>query len=109
MAQQELHPEHGIRLLLEREGHSDERASYRGAIYTSDAVFEYAVELDISGAAELSPQSGAAAENQLALENLARSIARAASRRAADGLAPWPPRILRWRGPGRQGRQPASS
>ena len=34
---------------------------------------------------------------------LAKLTARAAAKKRADGMPPWPARVLRWRGPGRGG------
>lgn len=47
--------------------------------------------------------AGAAAPPELEEKLLAhaRQAARAAERKAAEELPPWPHRVLRWRGPGR--------
>ncbi len=72
-------------------------------IYTPDASFSYSAELEKGGAAalSLSGKNAADADTEKRLLNFAKSMARAAERKEADGLAPWPERILRWRGPGR--------
>ncbi len=46
---------------------------------------------------------GSAAPAELADKLLAhaRQVARAAERKAAEDLPPWPHRVTRWRGPGR--------
>lgn len=96
----ELHPTEGARLLLERleVEAGGERASYRAAVYTPSEAFEYRAVLEAGGGAELEPRGDAAPPgHEKKLSNLARSLARAARRKAADGLDPWPPRVLRWR------------
>lgn len=100
----ELHPTEGIRLLLlcREVDESGTRARYAARVYTPEQCFEYRADLEPSGAATLAPVGEEAApDHRLKLENLVKSIARAAGRKAAGGLAPWPPRVLRWRGPGR--------
>lgn len=97
-------PREGAKLLLERQSTSEDasRAEYRGHIYTPERRYDLRVSLDTSGEAELAP-IGERAQPELAkaLENIAKSIARAAARKHEDGLPPWPRRIHRWRGPGR--------
>lgn len=99
-----LHPTEGIRLLLECEEVAEDaqRARYAAAIYTVDACFGYRAELSMDGAATLTADADAASsEHETQLSKLAKSTARAAKRKHADRLSPWPPRVLRWRGPGR--------
>ena len=106
-----LHPSEGARFLLERRAveQGGDAARYRAAIYTPDARFEYEATLRAGGEVELAPaaaeQGGAPAPAPAELESKllahARTCARAAQRKQADGLPPWPHRILRWRGPGR--------
>ena len=97
----ELHPTEGIRMLLVREAIEDDgrRARYRAALYTPDRAFEYRAQLSDDGEAQLTSTGGdpPTPAQQKKLENLLRSLARAAGRKAADGLEPWPPRVLRWR------------
>jgi hypothetical protein len=96
----ELHPTEGIRMLLVREAVEDHgrRARYQAALYTPDRSYEYRAELCDDGEAELTSTGDEAPPPQRKkLENLLRSLARAAGRKAADGLEPWPPRVLRWR------------
>jgi hypothetical protein len=95
-------PTRGARFLLEREAVSEggARARYRARIDTPDAEHAYHVELTTDGGATLEG-GGVCPEHEDRLIDLARSIARAADRRGADGLAPWPERQTRWRGPGR--------
>ena len=98
------HPTSGIRLLLVRRVVTPDgsRADYDAAVYTPDTAYHYDAVLDQRGNATLTPRGPVAPdENEQALLKLARSTARAAARRVADRLEPWPPRLMRWRGPGR--------
>jgi hypothetical protein len=99
-----LHPEEGARFLLERTSIEDDgrAARYRAAVYTPDAVFEYAAHLRAGGEVEMTA-IGVAAPPALEDKLLAhaRQAARAAERKAAEELPPWPYRVTRWRGPGR--------
>jgi hypothetical protein len=97
----DLAPTEGARLLLERERDDGSRAEYRAAIYTPDATYEGRAALDDDGGAELAID--APEELAEALRMLAKLTARAARKKREDGLAPWPARVLRWRGPGRGG------
>lgn len=101
-----LHPTEGARFLLERdagdEGGDEARAQYAAAIYTPDERFAYRVTVALDGASEVIPDPGGAPPDlQTRLEMIARLTARSAARKQADGLRPWPPRVLRWKGPGR--------
>ena len=59
-------------------------------------------DLKMEGTALLTAEAEAATkEDEEALRKLAKSRARAAKRKLANRLPPWPPRVLRWRGPGR--------
>lgn len=106
------HPTAGARVLLERQHISDDgtSATYAASIFTPTVRFDYQVNLTNSGevtvVAQQSPTAtvGPAPEHENLLATVARLTARGASKRAADGLLPWPPRILRWRGPGRGGQ-----
>lgn len=96
-------PSDGARLLLERRAVAPDGASatYRAAVITPDARFEYDAVLRTDGTAELSPLAEPAAPDwEERLLNHARQAARAAERRRVDNLSPWPPRLLRWRAPG---------
>jgi hypothetical protein len=100
----ELAPTVGARYLLERIDSVSGEASarYRAAIHTPDAVFEYEVTLELAGSAALEargPAAGPALEANLTA--IARAIARSAGKHLAEGMPPWPRRVLRWRGPGR--------
>jgi hypothetical protein len=94
----DLHPTDGARYLLELDGALDDghRARYRVAIYTPDAAFTAAATLGDDGSAALEP-TGAPDELHARLATIARLVARDAARLAADGMPPWPQRILRWR------------
>lgn len=96
----DLTPTEGARLLLEREREDRGSAEYRAAIYTPDASYEGRARLGEDGSAEVDVP-GAPEELLEALEMIARLTARSAAKRRADGLATWPARVLRWRGPGR--------
>lgn len=96
-----LHPTEGARFLLERLSEDGARASYRASIYTPDAVFSTTATLADDGAVELAGPTGAPAELEDKLAMFAKLTARGAVRREEDGLARWPARVLRWRGPGR--------
>lgn len=93
----DLHPTDGARYLLERDGAGDAaQARYRAAIYTPDAAFSATAVLDDDGAVELGA-TGAPDELHARLVSLCRLVARDAARLRADGLPPWPARVLRWR------------
>jgi hypothetical protein len=97
-----LHPQEGVRFLLELVSVEGTTARYRAAIYTPDAVFEYLAVLEQGGEAALTAAGPPApAELEPKLLAHARQAARAAARKAAEELPPWPHRVLRWRGPGR--------
>jgi hypothetical protein len=97
----ELRPTAGARFLLERAIEQGASATYRATIFTPDA--EYATTLELSDDGSVSGRDPAGAPSDLAhmLARLASLTARGAAKRRADGLAAWPQRILRWRGPGR--------
>ena len=95
-----LTPSAGARFLLEREQVDATRATYRAAIYTPEATFTTTARLDEDGSIEVEP-SGAPDELHDMLVMQARLVARGAAKRREDGLATWPARLLRWRGPGR--------
>jgi hypothetical protein len=100
---EDLRPAEGARFLLEREAIEPDggAARYRATIFTPDAEHRYGLALRDDGDAALSGGGVADADLETRLVEQARSIARAAARRRADGLPPWPERVLRWRGPGR--------
>lgn len=93
-------PSEGARFLLELEHDAGARAIYRVAIATRDAVYEARATLADDGGVEL-PATGAPDELAATLATLAKLIARGAAKKREDGHPAWPPRVLRWRGPGR--------
>lgn len=100
----DLRPTEGARFLLERSSPDKvgKTASYRATIHTPDGDHAYTLALDDDGGASLTAAGGSAgAALEERLLDLARSAARAASRRRAEGILPWPDRIQKWRGPGR--------
>ena len=93
-----------MRFLLERQAIEQEGAAarYRAAVYTPGEAFEYTALLRAGGEVEMTPVAASApAELEDKLLAHARQTARAAARKAAEDLPPWPHRVLRWRGPGR--------
>ena len=93
-------PSRGARLLFERLSVAPDQSTaiYRAAIITPEAQFVYEALLHLGGDAELRPLGDAASpEWQDRLRSHARQTARAAERRRAENLPPWPPRLLRWR------------
>jgi len=89
-------PTAGARFVLERTGDDGARATYRASIYTPDAVYASTAVLADDGGVELAP-TGAPGELDETLATFAKLTARAAAKRRADGLPPWPPRVMRWR------------
>ncbi len=99
-----LNPTEGVRLLLQRQevDEGEQRARYTATIYTVTSSFSYAAQLSMDGSATLEAAGESATpEDEDKLVKLSKSVARAAKRKLADKLVPWPPRVLRWRGPGR--------
>ena len=95
----DLTPTEGVRLLLERERDDGHAAAYKAAIYTPGATHEGHATLFDDGTVRIElPAPGELVEMMLML---ARLTARAAAKKREDGVAPWPARVLRWRGPGR--------
>ena len=95
----DLTPTEGARFLLEREREDGATAVYKAAIYTPDATFEGVATLNDDGSVAVDIAAPAEATEMLTM--VARLTARAAAKKRADGLPPWPPRVLRWKGPGR--------
>jgi hypothetical protein len=95
-----LTPTVGARFLLEREAVAGTRATYRASIYAPDATYATTATLDEDGTIEVAPSGAPDALHDM-LTMLARLTARGAAKRREDGLAVWPARLLRWRGPGR--------
>lgn len=95
-----LRPAAGARLLLALEASDAAGARYQAWVLTADGERGFTAQLGLDGAMALTGDGAEAAELD-DLRMLARLTARGASKRVDDGLAPWPPRVLRWRGPGR--------
>lgn len=101
-----LRPTDGARFLLELERADGARARYRAWILTPGEQFAFVATLDEDGGCELVRDDGegvadAPGELMTMLAQIGKLTARAAKGKREDGLAPWPPRVLRWRGPGR--------
>jgi hypothetical protein len=92
----DLTPTEGARYLLERTAESPERAEYAVSIITPDATYTATATLADDGSVVLAP-TGAPAELDARLTSIAKLVARDAAKLRADGLPPWPARILRWR------------
>jgi hypothetical protein len=95
----DLTPTEGARFLLERESDEGARAVYKAAIYTPDATYEGTATLSDDGAVAI--EITAPPELAEMLTMVSKLTARAAAKKRDDGLPPWPPRVLRWKGPGR--------
>jgi len=89
-------PASGARFLLERTSEDGGRAEYRAAIFVPDASYAAQARLADDGTVELLP-TGAPPELEEMLGMFAKLVARGAAKRRADGLPPWPARVLRWR------------
>ena len=85
-----LRPTEGARFLLEHE----RDGAYRAWVITPDARFAYRAAL-VEGEEPTLTADGDPAPAEL--EKMLRMIARLTARSGA----PWPHRVLRWRGPGR--------
>jgi hypothetical protein len=96
--ERDLHPTDGARYLLELDAALDDghRARYRATIFTPTTAFAATATLGDDGAVELAP-SGAPDELHARLASMVKLVARDAPRLRADGMPPWPQRILRWR------------
>jgi hypothetical protein len=95
--ERDLHPQSGVRFLLElASAESGVRATYAATIYLPDAEHRSLAKLGDDGSVEMTP-TGADPGLDEKLAAQARLIARDASKRRADGLPPWPRRVLRWR------------
>ncbi|MCE9578635.1 MAG: hypothetical protein K8W52_36255 [Deltaproteobacteria bacterium] len=96
-----LVPEAGARYVLERVADRGDHAQYKAAIVSADARWDYDAILRDDGRVELTAITAAPEAQAAMLAMIAKLVARATPNRKADGLAAWPPRIQRWRGPGR--------
>jgi hypothetical protein len=105
----DLTPTEGARFLLERLTEAADRAEYRAAIYTPTATFVGTATLVDDGTATVAI-ADAPADLLEVVAMLGKLTARTAAKKRADGMPPWPARVLRWRGPGRGGlSRPQSS
>jgi hypothetical protein len=101
-----LVPTAGARFLLELDGApgAGPRATYRAAVITPDARFDYDAQLADDGGVTLAARgTPATPEHEDMLAMIAKLVARGAPGRRDDGLPVWPARVTRWRGPGRGG------
>ena len=92
-----LRPTAGARLLLELIADGGARATYAAWVITPDGEQGATAELDDGGEVTLAADFDGAEEMRM----LATLTARGAAKRRAEGLPAWPPRVLRWKGPGR--------
>ena len=95
----DLTPSEGARFLLERSSETPERAEYRVQVFTPTETFAGTAVLVDDGTATVALEAPADLVDMIAM--LGKLIARAAAKKRADGMPPWPARVLRWRGPGR--------
>lgn len=95
----DLTPTEGARFLLERTSELTDRAEYRVQVFTPTETFSGTATLVDDGTATVA----IAAPSDLVemVQMLGKLTARAAAKKRADGMPPWPSRVLRWRGPGR--------
>jgi hypothetical protein len=96
----DLTPTEGARFLLERASEAVDRAEYRATIYTPTETFAGTAKLVDDGSVVIA--IAAPPELVEMATMFAKLTARAAAKKRADGMPPWPARVLRWRGPGRQ-------
>ena len=99
-----LRPSEGARFLLQLDGVEADgrRARYQGWVLTPGQVHAYGAVLADDASVDVSALAAPAPDElQKMLSQIALLTARAAAGKRADGLPPWPHRVLRWRGPGR--------
>ena len=95
----QLHPTNGVRFLYVLvPGAGSQAAEYDAFIYTPTECFSYHARFTLEGTCEFKSKERRA-KNALEqrLEGIGRVIARDAARKQAEGLVPWPSRVLRWR------------
>lgn len=92
----DLTPSDGARYLLERVTAGAGGARYRATIFTPAETFAADAALREDGSVELGA-TGAPAELHARLLTIARVVARDAAKLRADGMPPWPQRVLKWR------------
>lgn len=95
-----LRPTEGARYLLTLIRDGDTQATYTATIFVPDAEFTAQITLHDDGTVVM-PELIADAAHTSTMQMFARLLARGAAARTAGGLAKWPARQLRWRGPGR--------
>lgn len=91
----DLHPSDGARYLLERVALDAGGARYRATIFTPGETFAADAALT-EGGVELGA-TGAPDELHARLLTIARVVARDSAKLRADGMPPWPQRVLKWR------------
>ena len=99
-----LRPSEGARFLfeLERVDEDSRQAHYQAWVLTPTGIHAYGACLSEDATADLRLVSSAAPDDLATMLNtIAFLTARSAKGKRADGLAPWPHRVLRWRGAGR--------
>ncbi len=85
--------------MLERLSEDAVGATYRATIYTPAATHTGRAVLGENGTVEVALDGPEELVSMLGM--FGKLIARAAAGQRAKGIAPWPARVLRWRGPGR--------
>jgi len=85
--------------LLERLSEDAVGATYRATIYTPAATHAGRAVLGEDGSVTVTLDAPEQLVAMLAM--FGKLVARAAAGQRAKGIAPWPARVLRWRGPGR--------
>jgi hypothetical protein len=101
---EDMTPTEGARFLLERRevAMDDAQAAYSCSIFTPETRTDYDLLLDLSGNVMVVRGTGSGDPDlEETLLTIAKLLARSAAKKRTDGLPPWPPRVLRWRGPGR--------
>jgi len=100
----DLRPGQGARFLLERRevAIDDAHAAYSCSIFTPEQRCDYTLMMGLDGSVTVTDGGGRGDPDlEETLLTIARLTARSAAKKRGEGLPPWPPRILRWRGPGR--------
>ena len=85
--------------MLERLSEDVVGATYRATIYTPAATYAGRAVLGEDGTVKVVLDGPEELVAMLAM--FGKLVARAAAGQRAKGIAPWPARVLRWRGPGR--------
>ena len=92
----DLHPQNGVRVLLELAEERDGGASYSASLFLPAERIDYRIEMAVPSAEVTLTPVGKAADEELAalLKAQARVVSRAKVKQPDQ---PWPTRILRWR------------